>query len=323
MSPLQWRELLTGVLAEAAEVDGGRVASYVPALAATDPSLLALAVATPDGDVAAVGDRDVPFALMSAAKPFTYALALAEHGFAKVHEHVGAEPSGARFDATATIDGSGVPYNPMTNMGAIVTASLIGGRTFGERRDRVLECLSRFAGRPLDVSAAVLDSQRLAGDRNKALAYLAHGSGCLAGDPAETVDRYFTQCATLVTVGDLAVMAATLACGGVNPRTGERVVGADVARTVLAVMTTCGMYDASGSWLVRSGLPAKSGVAGCVAAALPGRIGIAAYSPPVDERGNSVRAMAACARLADRLDLHLLSARRPPEAGSHHPSGAV
>ncbi|MEU6727334.1 glutaminase A [Nonomuraea wenchangensis] len=298
MTSGRWRPLLDGALAEAATVRGGRVVSYIPALAGVDPGLLAVAMVATDGEADAAGDRDTGFPLMSAAKPFVYALALAEHGFAKVHEHVGTEPSGAAFDSTVVRGGSVTPYNAMTNIGAIVTTSLVRGG--------VLEFLSRCAGRHLEVDSAVLDSQRRTGDRNKALAYLAHAHGSLVGDPAEAVDRYFTQCAIRVTVADLARMAATLAGGGRLPGTGERVIEARVARTVLAVMTTCGMYQASGAWLVHAGLPAKSGVSGCLAAAFPGRLGIAAYSPPLDEHGNSVRAMAACAYLAQRLDLHLL-----------------
>jgi glutaminase len=291
-------------------VRGGRVADYVPALAEVDPDLLAAAVAVVDGGhVFAAGDADAPFALMSAAKPYIYALALTDRGEDGVRRHVDVEPSGERFDSTATVRESGLPYNPMTNMGAIVTTALVGGDSPGERRERAVDRLSRFAGRTLRPEPAVLTSQRRTGDRNRALAYLAAEAGALpAGMEAEeALDRYFTQCAVHVTTRDLAIMSATLADRGVNPLTGDAVVEPWVARTVLSVMVTCGMYDAAGKWMVETGMPAKSSVSGAITAAVPGRLGLAVYSPPIDEHGNSVRGLRICHWLSRRLDLHLFT----------------
>ncbi|MDF5753683.1 glutaminase A [Spongiactinospora sp. TRM90649] len=302
------RSVLDEALEAGAAVSGGRVVTYVPALAEVDPGLLGVAVATVDGGhVFEAGDADVPVALMSAAKPFVYALALADRGLGGMREHVDVEPSGGRFDAAGTMPGSGLPYNPMTNMGAIVTTSLVAGDNPDARRERAVDCLGRFAGRPLTPDPEILNSQRRAGDRNRALAYFAASTGAMGADPAEALDRYFAQCAVRAGTRDLAIMAATLAGRGVNPLTGDVVTQPWVARTVLSVMATCGMYDAAGGWMAEVGMAAKSSVSGVILASVPGRLGLAVFSPPIDEHGNSVRGVEICRHLSRRLNLHLFA----------------
>jgi glutaminase len=219
---------------------------------------------------------------------------------------VGAEPTGDPFNSISLDDVSGRAFNPMVNAGAIVTAAMVAGRTRAEQFDRILDGLSSFAGRNLEVDEEVFASERDTGDRNRAIAYLMRSAGLLDEDVDAQVEMYFRQCSIVVTARDLAVMSATLANGGVNPVTGEQVVPRQVVAPVLTVMSTCGMYDYSGEWLYRVGLPAKSGVSGAVVAALPGQLGLAAHSPRLDVRGNSVRGVAACEQVSERLGLHLL-----------------
>ncbi len=170
----------------------------------------------------------------------------------------------------------------------------------------MLDGLSAFAGRPLTVDEDVFESERATGDRNRAIAYLMRSAGLLDEDVEQQIANYFRQCSIVVTAQDLAVMTATLANAGVNPLTGVEVIPRHVVASVLTVMATCGMYDSSGEWLYRVGLPAKSGVSGAVAAVLPGQLGLAAHSPRLDPQGNSVRGVAACERISERLGLHLL-----------------
>jgi glutaminase len=292
---------------------GGALATYIPQLARVDPGLFGLALATMHGRVYQAGDADVPFTLQSVSKPFVYALAVADLGLEEVLSRVGAEPSGEAFNAISLEPGSGRPSNPMVNAGAILTASLVRAPDPVARFERIREVLSAFAGRRLELDEAVFASELETGDRNRALAYLMRNAGSLRCGVDEVLDVYFRQCALLATAVDVAVMAATLANGGVNPCTKATVVSQPIAEHVLAVMASCGMYDGAGEWLLRVGLPAKSGVSGGLVAASPGQFGIGLFSPLLDARGNSVRAVAASRLLAERFQLHLM----------HHPGRSV
>ncbi len=286
-------------------IDSGQVADYIPELAKADPATCGLSLATLDGAVYTAGDL-VPFTIQSVSKPFVYALALADSGAEAVLSKIGAEPTGDPFNTISLDDVSGRAFNPMVNAGAIVTATLVAGRSRAEQFDRILDGLSAFAGRALDVDEDVYASERDTGDRNRAIAYLMRSAGLLDHDVDDQVEMYFRQCSIVVTARDLAVMAATLANAGVNPTTGEQVIPRHVVAPVLTVMSTCGMYDYAGEWLYRVGMPAKSGVSGAISAVLPGQMGLAAHSPRLDPRGNSVRGVAACEQLSSRLGLHLL-----------------
>ena len=295
-------------------LDEGTVADYIPQLAPADPACFGLALVSMDGHRYLAGRCDVGFTLQSVTKPFVLALALAELGPEAVGRTVGAEPSGEAFNAISLSPVTGRPANPMINAGAIAVTALVPGSDPAARFARILDCLGRFAGRALDVDEAVYRSEAATGDRNRALAYLMRGTGALRGDPTEAVETYFRQCAVRATVADLAVMAATLANSGVNPVTGEAVVPEPVAVRVLAVMSTCGMYDGAGEWMLRVGLPAKSGVSGGLVAASPARFGVAVHSPPLDASGNPVRGVAALRELSERFGLHLMHNPAPGAA---------
>ncbi len=297
--------LLDEVYAEVQGLDGGEVATYIPELAKADPSVCGLAVATLDGHVYTAGDL-VPFTIQSVSKPFVYALALADSGPEAVLAKVGAEPTGDPFNTISLDDVTIRAHNPMVNAGAIVTTSLVAGATREEQFERLLSGLSAFAGRALTVDESVFQSESSTGDRNRAIAYLMRSAGLLDEDVEQQIANYFRQCSVVVTARDLAVMTATLANAGVNPLTGVEVIPRDVVASVLTVMATCGMYDYSGEWLYRVGLPAKSGVSGAVGAVLPGQLGLAAHSPRLDPQGNSVRGVTACELISERLGLHLL-----------------
>ncbi len=286
-------------------IDSGQVADYIPELAKADPATCGLSLATLDGAVYTAGDL-APFTIQSVSKPYVYALALADSGADAVLSRIGAEPTGDPFNTISLDDVSGRAFNPMVNAGAIVTATMVDGRTRAEQFDRILDGLSSFAGRDLEVDEDVYASERDTGDRNRAIAYLMRSAGLLDADVDAQADMYFRQCSIVVTAKDLAIMAATLANAGVNPTTGEQVIPRHVVAPVLTVMSTCGMYDYAGEWLYRVGMPAKSGVSGGISAALPGQMGLAAHSPLLDPRGNSVRGVAACEQISERLGLHLL-----------------
>lgn len=304
--------------------DAGERADYIPELASADPDRLGAAFATLDGEIYCAGDTDGEFSIQSISKPFAYALALTDRGISAVLDKVDVEPSGEAFNEIS-LDDEGRPLNPMINAGAITTHSLVGpeGCSAEERLERLTAGLSAFAGRQLSVDERVYGSELNDAHRNLAIAHMLRSYDILTEDPRVVVEGYTRQCSLMVTVHDLAVMAATLANQGVNPVTGERVVPASVIRQVLSVMSTCGMYDAAGDWTTQVGIPAKSGVAGGIIGALPGQLGIATFSPRLDKHGNSVRGVSLFERFSSDMGMHLMEV--PAAARSvlrdHAPSG--
>jgi glutaminase len=305
-------DYLNQVLDAARGEDSGAVASYIPQLATADPTPLGVALCMPDGTLYGAGDDDVRFTIQSISKPFVYALALEEHGMETVAQHVGMEPSGDAFNEISLEEVSGRPDNPMINIGAITTHTLVGppGCDEEDRTWRVIQGLSAFAGRDLELDTEVFASELSEAWRNLALASLVRANGIISEDPDVTVRGYTRQCSVLVDARDLAVMGMTLASGGINPLTRARVVSEEVTQQVLSVMTTCGMYDTAGDWLSAVGIPAKSGVAGGLLGALPGQVGVGTFSPRLDPFGHSTRGVRIFEDLSSDLNLHLM--RTPP-----------
>jgi len=281
----------------------GEVDDSIPQLAEADPALCAIALALPDGDVRSTAQAREAFSVQSAVKPFLFALALLDTDGAAL-ERVGIEPTGESFDAITLESGTGRPPNPMVNAGALLTASLVDGDDPEARSARIARGLAAFAGRDLEVDGDVAHAEHLLGDRNHALAHLMRAEGTLDATADDAVAVYARACATLVDAETLAVMGATLAFGGVNPRTGQRVVPEGVARDVVSVMATCGVYDGSGRWMRAVGIPAKSSVSGAIVLSAPGRLGAAVVSPPLDAQGTSVRGRLVSEALSDDLALH-------------------
>jgi len=272
-------------------LDEGKNADYIPALAKVDPKLFGVALVTVDGKVFKKGDVGAPFSIQSISKVFTLASALQTAGDEAVLQKIGVDATGQVFNSIVAIEQhKGKEMNPFVNPGAIATTSLVEGKTPEEKWARIIGIHEAFAGRKLEVDQEVYRSESETNERNRAIAVLMHAYGRLYDDPLVTTDLYTRQCSISVTASDLAVMAATLANGGKNPVSGKQVIGQEQVRRILAVMATAGLYDDSGIWLYRVGLPAKSGVGGGLIAVAPGRFGIAVFSPPLDAAGNSVRA---------------------------------
>jgi len=285
-------------------LDDGAVATYIPELSKADPQDFGMAIATTDGRVFQAGDYDRPFTIQSISKPFTFGIALEDLGDAEVAQYVGVEPSGDAFNSIELQNGTNRPFNPMVNSGAITVTALLHRRYGEDTFDLILDRLSAAAGRQLVVDEAVFESERRTGHRNRAIAHLLLNFGLVHDAAERALDVYFRQCAILVTACDLAMIAATLANMGRNPLTDAQAFGIESVKRMLAIMFTCGMYDYSGEWAYRVGVPAKSGVSGGVMAVVNRQVGIATYSPPLDPRGNSQRGIAVCTELASRFGLH-------------------
>ena len=289
-------------------VTDGIVADYIPALAEADPGSFGLCVAEVGGAVHAVGDADTLFSIQSISKAFVYALVCEAIGHRAVGEIVGVNNTGLAFNSVIAIElNAGHPMNPMVNAGAIATTALIPGATAADQWETVRAGLSAFAGRELELDERVYASEAATNQRNQAIARLLQSYGRLDRDPLAVVDVYTRQCSLLVSARDLSIMGATLADGGVNPVTRERVVAADVCRDTLAVLAANGLYERSGEWLFDIGLPGKSGVAGGLVTVAPGKGAIGAFSPLLDSAGNSVRGQRATAYLSRALGLNIFA----------------
>lgn len=310
LSPIQ--EYLKQLHARFAPLMEGHVADYIPELSKADPKDFGICIATRDGHVYEVGDTRQSFTIQSVSKALAYGLALEDRGEEYVLSKIGVEPSGDAFNAISLKEGSGVPFNPMINAGAIATCGQVLRKDGKTRFERVLEYLSGIAGRQLTVDETVYRSESETGHRNRAIGWLLRNFGILDEDPDETLETYFRQCSIQVTCRDLALMGATLANQGMQPLTRQRAVQPAYVDNVLAVMTSCGMYDWSGEWNYRVGLPAKSGVGGGILAVLPGQLGIGVYSPLLDSQGNSLRGIKVCMDLTKNLSLHMLNPTATP-----------
>ncbi len=306
--PEQILPLLAELYQTTASQNEGRVASYIPQLAKANPAHYAVAVCFADGSQASWGHADLAFCLQSVCKPVNYCLTLEEHGEETVHKHVGFEPSGQVFNAL-TLNSQGLPHNPLINAGGIMCCSLIRPQLkLPDRFEAITQFWSELSGgSPPGFDNAVYQSERQSADRNHALAYFMRENKAFPADTdlEETLELYFQCCSLTLNVQDLAVVAATLALGGKNPLTGQRLLQPRTLRNCLTVMATCGMYNFSGEFAFKIGLPAKSGVSGGLMLVVPGLMGLALWSPPLDSYGNSVRGVAFCRELVNRLPLHV------------------
>ncbi|HET9010966.1 MAG TPA: glutaminase A [Gemmatimonadaceae bacterium] len=283
----------------------GQVATYIPELGKADPEHFGVSLVATDGRMFEAGDCQQPFTIQSISKPFAFGLAVEELGADNVLQRVSVEPSGDAFNSIELQNGSNRPFNPMINTGAITVSALLHSRHGSKTFDHLLERFSTIAGRQLEVDEAVYESERRTGHRNRAIAHLLLNFGVVHEDIDAALDVYFRQCSILVTARDLALMGATLSNMGRNPMTNDSAFSVRHVKDILSIMFTCGMYDYSGQWAYRVGIPAKSGVAGGVLAVINRQLGIGTYSPRLDPYGNSVRGIEVCVDLASRLGLHV------------------
>ncbi len=297
---------LDAAYAKYKDLDEGKNADYIPALAKVDPNLYGIALVTTDGRVYTAGDVSAEVSIQSISKVFTLARVFEERGPDAVASTIGVDATGMRFNSIVSIEFSqkalgGPEMNSLVNPGAIATTSMVSGSSRDEIWNNILGFYSDFAGRPLSVNQEVFQSESATNQRNQAIGYLMYAYGYIKDNPMQATDIYTEQCSVNVNAKDLAVMAGTLANGGRNPVTGKQVMQTDNVPELLAVMATAGLYDDSGKWLFRTGLPGKSGVGGGLIAVSPGKFGIAVISPPLDEAGNSVRAQKAIADISGTL----------------------
>ena len=288
------KSALDNAYAKVLKAKGGKNADYIPALAKVDSNIFGIAIVTVDGHVYTTGDVKSEVSIQSISKVFTLALVMEQQSPEAIDKNMGVDATGMAFNSIVAIEQhKGAEMNPMVNPGAIAATSMVKGDTRPAVWNSILSYYSDFAGRPLKVNAEVFKSESETNQRNQAIAALMYAYGHIKDNPARATDIYTEQCAVSVNAKDLAIMAATLANGGKNPVTGKVLMKAANVPEVLAVMATAGLYDDSGKWLYKTGLPAKSGVGGGIIAVVPGKYGIASISPPLDSAGNSYKAQLA------------------------------
>ncbi len=306
------RELVEAVVREAYEKfkgdTNGKNADYIPYLAKVDSKLFGIAIVTTDNQVLTMGDVDYSFSIQSISKVFTLALAMNELGADTVFQKIGSEPTGRAFNSPiAVVDMPTHTGNPFVNAGAIATTSLVSGATADDKWNKILDFYGRVAGEKLKLIDEVYKSEAATNTGNKALSYLLAKYDRIYADPFESVDVYTKQCSVGVNATQLARMGATLANNGVNPATGEQVIKPEDVPHILSTMAMAGLYDGSGGWAWKVGLPAKSGVGGGIVAIAPGKGAIAVFAPPLDEAGNSVKAQEVIDYVSERLNYNLFS----------------
>ena len=306
-------DLITAAYEQFRTTTEGHNSTVYPALARVPSDLFGICVVGTNGHVYAIGDAQYEFTIMSVSKPFIFALVCEVLGPDEVRDKLGVNSTGFAFNSLAGIERDPAGRtNPMVNSGAIATTSLLPGDTVAAKWAFIHDGLSRFAGRTLPLNQEVYESASETNFRNQAIARMLQSYGRIYLDPAVAVDLYTKQCALNVSAKDLAVMGATLADGGVNPVTKERIVDAASCRYALAVMATAGLYETSGDWLYDIGLPGKSGIGGGIVTVSPGKGGLGTFAPPLDAAGNSVKGQQVARFLSDGLGMNLFISQ--PEA---------
>ena len=289
------------------DLTSGKVADYIPQLAQVPPDQFGVSLYTVDGQVRSWGNADVDFSLQSCCKPINYCLALEEFGEDVVHQHVGREPSGVRFNELQ-LAANDRPHNPMINAGAIMCCSMIRPQeAMSSRFQYVLDQWQSLCGgtRPRFDNTIYL-SEKDTADRNRALGYFMREKGAFPEGTQllDVLDFYFQCCAIQLNCNDMALVAATLANGGVCPGSGHRILQPRTVQNALSLMHSCGMYDFSGEFAFSVGIPAKSGVSGALWIVVPNVMGLCIWSPRLDRHGNSVRGVAFCQELIKTFNFH-------------------
>lgn len=302
------KSVLTELHKKYSSLDEGHLASYIPDLTKANPKHFAIAVATTEGEVYTAGDVDVAFTMQSTSKPFAYGKILEDYGREFVLTKIGVEPTGEAFNSIVELEKkTHRPYNPMINSGAIAVSSFVKEREGIDPCTRLVRMFEDYVGHEVNIDEKVFESEKKSAHRNRSIAHLLRHFNVIGDDIDFALDLYFKQCSVLVTTVDLAMIAATLANKGIQPRTKRRALKAEFVSDLLSLMFTCGMYDSSGEWAHSVGIPAKSGVSGGIFGVIPGKLGIAVYSPLIDEKGHSVRGKKVFEEMSQKLGLSIFN----------------
>lgn len=312
ISPADYQRVVDEAYAKYKGVKEGANADYIPILATVPSEMFGVVIITRDGEVYSAGELDYEFSIQSVSKPFTASLIMEQQGPRTLREKIGVEPTGMAFNSKMALEVyEARSVNPLVNAGAIAAVSLVEASSEKDRWKQVLGNIEDYAGRNLKVLEEVYDSEYETAWGNRAISNLLFNYGRLYSEPEEALRVYTRQCSIGINTLDLAMMGATLANEGVNPKTGKKVLDKEHVPELLAIMATAGFYDESGEWMYSAGLPAKTGVGGGIVAVVPGKFAIATFSPPLNPAGNSVRGLKAIGYISSELGVGLYG----PNAG--------
>lgn len=297
---------------ECKNISGGHNADYIPFLANIDPSLFGISVTLPDGTTFNAGDTEYKFGIESVSKVLTAILVLKQYGADAVLKQIGADATGLPFNSIfAILLENDHPSTPLVNAGAITACSMVEpkGDSWG-KWEAIINNITALCGSEAQVLDELYRSESETNFNNRAIAWLLKNYNRIYDDVPMSLDLYTRQCSVGITASQLSICAATIANGGVNPVTGEKVFEAELAPKITTLISSVGFYQNTGDWLYTSGIPAKSGVGGGVLGVMPGVMGIAAFAPPLDEAGNSVKAQAAVKAVMNKLGLGVFNGDR-------------
>jgi len=286
----------------------GKVASYIPVLAHVNPTNLGVGIYTLDNQYFSAGDTNEKFSIQSVGKVFSLICALRDSGFKKFLTKVDVEPSGDKYNSLIKLETMDLhrPFNPFINAGAIATIGLISGNSIDERFDKVLSLMKEMTNNPnLDYNKEIFESEMNSGDTNRAIAYYLKGANIIEGNVDHILETYIKVCSIEATVEDMAKAAAVIANNGIKPWDNTPIIKSKTIKTARALMTTSGLYDGSGSFSVKVGIPAKSGVGGCIFGSVPNRLGIVTYGPALNEKGNSYAGLKVMEAISKEYDLSI------------------
>ncbi|WP_319200395.1 glutaminase A [uncultured Ilyobacter sp.] len=302
------QELLSNLVEKYKEYSiNGKVADYIPGLSLADPSTLGIAVCCKDGECYSSGAGKELFTIQSISKVITLMLAIRDNGEDYVFSKIGMEPTGDAFNSIQKLETCKThkPFNPLINAGAIAVSSLIKGESSERKFKRILDFIRKISENPdLSYDEEIYLGEKRTGNRNRSMAYFMKNEGIIEGDVEEALDVYFKQCSIKVSALDLAKIGLFLVNDGII-KSGEKVVSTHTAKIVKSLMITCGMYDGSGEFAVRVGIPSKSGVGGGILSVAPGKMGIGIYGPALDEKGNSIAGIALLEALSKEMLLSI------------------
>lgn len=286
----------------------GQVATYIPELRNAKKDDLGICLIDMNNNVYKAGNYDKKFTIQSISKAIVLAMVLEDNDWEYVFSKVGMEPSGDPFNSIMKLETTDTkkPCNPMINAGAIVTTSMIKGKDLKEKEERMLNFFKKLSKNDnLKINYDVYESEKATGDRNRAMAYLLKNDGFIEGNVEDVLDLYFKQCSIEIDCIDLARIGVNLASYGVDIETGERLLDERISRIVKTFMVTCGMYDASGEFAIKVGIPAKSGVGGGIMASVPNKMGIGIYGPALDRKGNSIAGLKIIQNLSEQYKISI------------------
>lgn len=312
ISPADYQRVVDEAYAQFKDEKGGANADYIPILATVPSEMFGVVIITRDGEVYSAGELDYEFSIQSVSKPFTASLIMQQQGPKALREKIGVEPTGMAFNSKMALEVyESRSVNPLVNAGAIAAVSMVEASSEKDRWKQVMSNIEDYTARDLKVLEEVYDSEYETAWGNRAIANLLFNYERLYSEPEEALRVYTRQCSIGINTLDLAMMGATLANEGVNPKTGKRVLDKEHVPELLAIMATAGFYDESGEWMYSAGLPAKTGVGGGIVAVVPGKFAIATFSPPLNPAGNSVRGLKAIGYISSKLGVGLYG----PNAG--------